>query len=96
MAEILIAMASWLAINLITWLSWKTWVSKTYVSVLLCILVWVCLYIWQVVVKKYPAQWDEIVAFAGWAYAMSQVCYNLYQKFVEEKETKKTSKTSKK
>lgn len=85
MLEILIAMVSWLAINLITWLSWKTWVSKTYVSVLLCLLIWVCLYIWQTVVQKYPAQWDEIIAFATGAYGFSQVVYNLYQKFIEKK-----------
>jgi len=85
MTEILIWMVSWLAINLITWLSWKTWVSKTYVSVLLCLLIWVICYIWQVLINKYSIQRDEIVAFATWSYWFSQIVWNLYNKIKEEK-----------
>lgn len=77
MTEILIAMASWLAINVITRLSWKLWVSKTYVSVWMAIVIWVLIYVVQLIANKYPLQWQEIVAFASWAYACSQMCYNL-------------------
>lgn len=83
MLEVLIAMLSWIAINLITWLSWKLWVSKTYVSVLLCLVIWAWLYAWQALVNKYQMQWEQIVAFATGAYGFSQIVYNLYKKFVE-------------
>jgi hypothetical protein len=36
-------------------------------------------------VNKYPLAREQIVGFAGGAYAMSQMCYNLYQKYVEKK-----------
>jgi len=84
MDMILISMLSWLVINLITYLSWKFNVSKTYVSVGLAIFLWVVLYIWQMIINKYPLQWEQIVWFASWAYAMSQVVYNLYQKLIEK------------
>lgn len=85
METILISMVAWLVINLITWLSWKLNLSKTYVSVGLSILLWVILYVGQIVVKKYPLAREQIVGFAGGAYAMSQMCYNLYQKYIEKK-----------
>lgn len=85
MEAILLSMISWLVINLITWLSWKLNLSKTYVSVGLSILLWVILYVWQIVMKKYPLAREQIVGFAGGAYAMSQMCYNLYQKYIEKK-----------
>lgn len=85
MTEILIWMVSWLAINLITWLSGKTGVSKTYVSVLLCLLIWVICYLWQILINKYSIQRDEIVAFATWSYWFSQIVWNLYNKIKEEK-----------
>ena len=86
MEAILISMLSWLAINLITRLAWKLKVSKTYVSVLLSILVWVIVYCFQILIKKYPVQWEQVMWFVAWAYATSQVVYNLYKKFVENKD----------
>lgn len=85
METILLSMLSGLLINLITWLSWKLNLSKTYVSVGLSIFIWVILYVWQIIVQKYPLQWEQIVWFVWWAYAMSQVVYNMYQKLTEEK-----------
>lgn len=89
MIEVLIAMASGLVINLITWLAWKLNLSKTYVSVLLCLVIWAILYAGQALVNKYPLARQEIVAFATGAYWFSQICYNLYQKYVEKKTDKK-------
>ena len=86
MEAILISMLSWLVINLITRLAWKLKVSKTYVSVLLSILVGVIVYYFQILIKKYPVQWEQVMWFVAWAYATSQVVYNLYKKFVENKE----------
>lgn len=86
METILISMVAGLAINVITWLSWKLNVSKTYVSVLLAILLWVVMYVWQILINKYPLAWEQIVWFASWSYAMSQVIWNLYQKITEKKE----------
>ena len=89
MTEVLIAMISWLAINVITWLAWKLKVSKTYVSVLMCLVIWALIYGWQALVDKYPLAWQEIVAFATGAYWFSQIVWNLYQKYVEKKLDKK-------
>lgn len=85
MTAILLSMVSWLIINLITWLSWKLNLSKTYVSVGLSILLWVILYVWQMLVNKYPLAREQIVWFASGAYAMSQVVWNVYQKIIEKK-----------
>ena len=85
MEWVLITMLSGLVVNLITWLSGKLWLSKTYVSVGLCIFLWVILYVWQIIINKYPLQREQIVIFASWSYAMSQVIYNLYQKINEQK-----------
>lgn len=85
MTAILLSMASWLIINVITWLSWKLNLSKTYVSVGLSILIWIILYVWQMLVDKYPLAWEQIVGFASGAYAMSQVVWNVYQKIIEKK-----------
>lgn len=81
--QILIAMVSWIAINLITWLSWKLKVSKTYVSVLLCLVIGALLYVGQVLIDKYPLAREQIVAISTGAYGFSQIVYNLYKKFVE-------------
>lgn len=89
MTEILIAMISWIAINVITWLSGKLWVSKTYVSVLMCLVIWAIIYAGQAIIDKYPLAWQEIVAFATGAYWFSQIVWNLYQKYVEKKLDKK-------
>lgn len=84
MTEVLIAMASWLAINLITRLSWKLKLSKTYVSVGLCLLIWVGLYFGQMLINTYPMAWDKIVAIATGSYGFSQIVWNLYQKIKED------------
>lgn len=81
---ILVSALSGLVINLITYLSWKFNISKTYVSVVLSIFLWVVLYVWQMIINKYPLQWEQIVWFASWSYTMSQVVYNLYQKLIEK------------
>lgn len=83
---ILLSMLTWLAVNVITRLSWKLGLSKTYVSVGLCVLIWIVLYVAQLLIQKYTVQREQIVAFAWWCYAMSQVVYNLYQKFIEKGE----------
>lgn len=89
MLEVLIAMLSWIAINVITWLSGKLGLSKTYVSVCLCLVIGVILYCGQLLIDKYPLAWKEIVAFATGAYWFSQIVWNLYQKYIEKKESKK-------
>ena len=86
MEAILLSMITWLCVNVITRLSWKLCLSKTYVSVGLCILIWIALYVAQLLIQKYTVQREQIVAFAWWCYAMSQVVYNLYQKFIEKGE----------
>lgn len=86
METILLSMWIGLCVNVITWLSWKLGLSKTYVSVGLCILIWILLYVAQLLIQKYTVQREQIVAFAWWCYAMSQVVYNLYQKFIEKGE----------
>lgn len=84
METIILSMLSWLCVNIITRASWKLGLSKTYVSVGLCIIIWIWLYIAQLLIQKYTVQREQIVAFAGGCYAMSQVVYNLYQKFIEK------------
>ena len=88
MTEIAIAALSWIAINIITRLSGKLWISKTYVSLGLCILLWVLIYVVQILAKTYPMQRQEIVEFAVGSYWVSQILWNLYKKFVEQKEQK--------
>lgn len=83
MTELLIAMASWLVVNVITWLSWKLNLSKTYVSVGLSIVIWIILYIIQLLVNKYPQERETVVEFILWAYGTSQVVYNIYKKIIE-------------
>ena len=85
MTEILIAMVSWLAINLITWLSWKLNVSKTYVSVLLCLVIGALLYAGQALINKYPLAREQIVWIASGSYWFSQILWNLYKKIEKEK-----------
>ena len=86
MEAILLSMVSWLCVNVITRASGKLWLSKTYVSVGLCIIIWIGLYVAQLLIQKYTVQREQIVAFAWGCYAMSQVVYNLYQKFIEKGE----------
>lgn len=83
MEWILITMLSGLAVNLITRLSWKLNLSKTYVSVGMSILLWVILYVGQLLVNRYPLERQQILEFVSWCYAMSQVVYNLYNKIKE-------------
>ena len=86
MTEVLIAAATGLMINLITWLSGKLNLSKTYVSVGLSIFIGIAIYVVQIIIDKYPMQWDQILAFASWAYAMSQFIYNIVIKITESKQ----------
>ena len=83
MTEILLAMASWLVVNVITWLSGKLNLSKTYVSVGLSIVIWIILYVWQLLVNKYPVARETVVEFILWAYGTSQIVYNIYKKIIE-------------
>lgn len=86
MTEVLIAAATGLMINLITWLSGKLNLSKTYVSVGLSIFIGIAIYVVQIIIDKYSMQWDQILAFASWAYAMSQFVYNIVSKIQETKQ----------
>ena len=81
MTEVLIAAATGLMINLITWLSGKLNLSKTYVSVWLSIFIGIAIYVIQIIIDKYPMQWDQILAFASWAYWTSQCVYSLLKKW---------------
>lgn len=84
MNTILLSMASWLAINIITWLSGKLHLSKTYVSVGLALLLWIWVYAFQLLVQKYPVQREQVMWFMWWAYWTSQAIYNLYKKIVND------------
>ena len=67
----------WLLSSVLTWLSWKLKVSKTYVSIILCIVLWTWYYF---TTKYYSIQWQEIVEVIWWVYASSQIIYNLAKK----------------
>lgn len=84
MQTILLSMITWLCVNVITRLSWKLGLSKTYVSVGLCIIIWIGLYVAQLLIQKYTVQREQIVAFVWGAYWTSQCVYSLYQKFIEK------------
>ena len=83
MTELIIIWLSWLAINIVTWLSWKLKLSKTYVSIGLSLLVWVILYVWELLVNKYPAARESVVEFVLWSYAISQYVYSIVKKINE-------------
>lgn len=83
MTEILISLLSWLAINLITYLSGKLWVSKTYVSVGLCLIIWVLMYFGQTLIQNYPAQRETIYNVMLWSYWFSQIIRNAYKKICD-------------
>lgn len=87
MTEILITMATGLVINLITWLSGKLNLSKTYVSVGLSIVIWIILYIIQLLVNKYPLARENVVEFILGAYWTSQCIYSIYKKVIEKDDT---------
>lgn len=86
MTEVLIAAATGLLINLITWLSWKLHLSKTYVSIWLSIFIGITIYTIQIIIDKYPMQWNEILAFASGAYWVSQAVYSIVLKISENKQ----------
>ena len=86
MTEVLIAAAAGLTINLITWLSGKLHLSKTYVSVGLSIFIGIAIYIIQIIIDKYPMQRNEILAFATGAYWVSQAVYSIVSKIQETKQ----------
>ena len=85
MEAILLSLVSWLCVNIITRASWKLGLSKTYVSVLLCLVIGALLYAGQALINKYPLAREQIVAIATGAYWFSQVVYNLYKKIEKEK-----------
>ena len=86
MTEVLIAAATGLMINLITWLSGKLNLSKAYVSVGLSIFIGIAIYVIQIIIDKYPMQWDQILAFVWGAYWTSQFIYNIVSKIQETKQ----------
>lgn len=67
-----------LAVNVITRLSWKLKLSKTYVSVLLCLIWWTAYY---VMTNYYSVERKQLVIFVSGAYATSQLIYNLLKKW---------------
>lgn len=67
----------WLLSSVLTWLSWKLKVSKTYVSIILCIILWAWYYF---ATKYYNIQWQQLVEVIWWVYASSQIIYNLAKK----------------
>ena len=85
MTELIIIGLSWLAINIVTRLSWKLKLSKTYVSIGLSLLVWVILYVWELLVNKYPAARESVIEFVLWSYSISQIVYNIRTKINEQK-----------
>lgn len=85
MTELIIIWLSWLAINIVTRLSWKLKLSKTYISIGLSILVWVILYVWELLVNKYPAARESVIEFVLWSYSISQIVYNIRTKINEQK-----------
>lgn len=68
----------WLLSSVLTRIAGKLKVSKTYVSMGLCIVLWAGYYF---ATKYYNVQWQEIVEVIGGVYASSQVIYNLAVKF---------------
>jgi hypothetical protein len=74
MAIILIGAVS----SFLTWLAGKTKVSKTYLSMALCIILGAGYYF---ATKYYNVQWEQLVEVIGGVYASSQVIYNLAVKF---------------
>lgn len=94
MTEVLLSMWVGLLVNLITYLSWKLNISKTYVSVWLCVFVWVLLYCLQIWTNNHAYTWEQILGFASGAYAMSQMVYNIAVKLwiIKKEEAVKSKK----
>ena len=88
MTEILISLLSWLAINLITYLSGKLWISKTYVSVGLCLIIWVIMYFGQTFIQNNTVVREKVIWVASGSYAFSQVIWNIYTKICEKTDEK--------
>ena len=74
MAEILI----WLFVQIITKLSEKWWVSQTYLSIGLAILLWLCYWL---LTNYYELEWQQAVESIWGIYASSQIFYNLFKKW---------------
>lgn len=82
------AILIWILSSFLTWLAGKLKISKTCLSIGLCILLGAGYY---VATTYYDIQWKELVAFIWWVYASSQLVYNILKKawVLEDKEGQK-------
>lgn len=83
------AILIWLLVEILTKVSEKRKVSQTYIAIWLSILLWAWYY---VATTYYAIQWQQIVEFAAWVYASSQLLYNLFVKWWIFNQKKKTTK----
>lgn len=67
----------WLIASALTWLSNKFKVSQTYLAIILSILLWAWYY---VAINYYQVERQQLVEWATWVYASSQLIYNLLRK----------------
>ena len=74
MAEVLI----WLFVQIITKLSEKWWVSQTYLSIWLAILLWL---IYWLLTNYYELERQQAIQNIWGIYASSQIFYNLFKKW---------------
>lgn len=74
---------SWLVVNILTYLSTKTGLSGTVMSVLLSILVGTMYYI---LTEHYAVTYQQLALFVWGAYATSQFVYNLLVKIYPQQE----------
>lgn len=79
--ELLLTLLTWLLTNVITKLSEKTKLSQTRTAIIVSIVLWALIYVWQIFTTKHPVQWQECMAFIGWTYWMSQLVYNMLSKY---------------
>lgn len=82
------AILIWILSSFLTWLAGKLNVSKTYLSIGLCLLLGAGYY---VATTYYNIQWKELVGFIWGVYASSQLVYNIFKKagILEDKEGQK-------
>lgn len=67
----------WLLVEVLMWMSNKLKISKTYLSIGLCIVLWTWYYALS---TYYPIELDKLIAFVWWSYASSQLIYNILKK----------------
>lgn len=79
--ELLLTLLTWLLTNVITKLSEKTKLSQTRTAIIVSIVLWALIYVWQTLTTKYPVQRQECMEFIGWTYWMSQLIYNMISKY---------------